>query len=85
MTAVHEGAELPHYWRSKLADTDWPDLSMQGGNVSTAALVLLRAGKRERSIALDASARHLLTDVWTSAGVVLGHERSAEQLAMSHQ
>jgi cation diffusion facilitator family transporter len=36
------------------------------------ALVLLRAGKRERSIALDASARHLLTDVWTSAGVVGG-------------
>ncbi len=36
------------------------------------ALVLLRAGKRERSIALDASARHLLTDVWTSAGVVVG-------------
>jgi cation diffusion facilitator family transporter len=36
------------------------------------ALVLLRAGKRERSIALDASAHHLLTDVWTSAGVVFG-------------
>jgi len=36
------------------------------------ALVLLRAGKRERSIALDASAHHLLTDVWTSAGVVVG-------------
>jgi hypothetical protein len=46
VTAVHEGAELPHYWRSKLADTDWPDLSMQGGNVSTAALVLLRAARR---------------------------------------
>jgi cation diffusion facilitator family transporter len=36
------------------------------------ALVLLRAGKRERSIALTANARHLLTDVWTSAGVVVG-------------
>jgi cation diffusion facilitator family transporter len=36
------------------------------------ALVLLRAGKRERSIALDASAHHLLTDVWTSVGVVIG-------------
>jgi cation diffusion facilitator family transporter len=36
------------------------------------ALVLLRAGRRERSIALEASARHLLTDVWTSAGVVVG-------------
>jgi cation diffusion facilitator family transporter len=36
------------------------------------ALVLLRAGTRERSIALTANARHLLTDVWTSVGVVVG-------------
>ena len=36
------------------------------------ALVLLRTGSRERSIALTANARHLLTDVWTSAGVVVG-------------
>jgi cation diffusion facilitator family transporter len=36
------------------------------------ALVLLRAAKRERSIALTANAHHLLTDVWTSAGVVVG-------------
>ena len=36
------------------------------------AVVLLRAGRRHRSIALEANARHLLTDVWTSAGVVAG-------------
>ncbi|HEX2728883.1 MAG TPA: cation diffusion facilitator family transporter [Rubrobacteraceae bacterium] len=36
------------------------------------ALVLLRAGRRLRSITLEADARHLLTDVWTSVGVVLG-------------
>lgn len=36
------------------------------------ALVLLRAGKRERSIALTGSGRHLLTDVLTSGGVVVG-------------
>jgi cation diffusion facilitator family transporter len=36
------------------------------------ALVLLRAGKRLRSITLRADAQHLLTDVWTSAGVVVG-------------
>jgi cation diffusion facilitator family transporter len=36
------------------------------------ALVLLRAGRRERSIALTASAHHLLTDVATSAGVLVG-------------
>lgn len=35
------------------------------------ALVLLRAGRRHRSITLEADAHHLLTDVWTSAGVVL--------------
>lgn len=36
------------------------------------ALVLLRAGRTYRSITLEANARHLLTDVWTSAGVVVG-------------
>lgn len=36
------------------------------------ALVLLRAGRRLGSVALRADARHLLTDVWTSVGIVLG-------------
>lgn len=36
------------------------------------AVILLRAGKRLRSITLRADAHHLLTDVWTSAGVLLG-------------
>lgn len=36
------------------------------------ALVLLRAGKRYASIALEADGYHLLTDVWTSIGVVVG-------------
>lgn len=36
------------------------------------ARVLLRAGRKYRSIALEADAQHLLTDVWTSAGVILG-------------
>lgn len=36
------------------------------------ALVLLRAGRRLRSVTLRADAHHLLTDVWTSAGVVVG-------------
>jgi cation diffusion facilitator family transporter len=35
-------------------------------------LVLLRAGRRHRSITLEADGRHLMTDVWTSAGVILG-------------
>lgn len=36
------------------------------------AWVMFRAAKEHRSIALDADARHLVTDVWTSAGVVVG-------------
>jgi cation diffusion facilitator family transporter len=36
------------------------------------ARVLLAAGRRHHSIALEADAHHLLTDVWTSAGVLLG-------------
>jgi cation diffusion facilitator family transporter len=46
---------------------------------SAAALVnagvglhLVRAGRRHRSIVLEADGRHLLTDVWTSAGVIAG-------------
>jgi cation diffusion facilitator family transporter len=34
------------------------------------ARVLLQAARKHRSIALEADARHLLTDVWTSAGVL---------------
>jgi cation diffusion facilitator family transporter len=36
------------------------------------AWILLQASRRLRSITLKADAHHLLTDVWTSAGVVLG-------------
>jgi cation diffusion facilitator family transporter len=36
------------------------------------AMILLRAGKRLRSIALKADGHHLLTDVWTSIGVLIG-------------
>lgn len=36
------------------------------------ALVLLRAAKQHESITLAANARHLMTDVWTSAGVLIG-------------
>lgn len=36
------------------------------------ALVLLRAGKKYNSITLEADAQHLMTDVWTSAGVLAG-------------
>jgi cation diffusion facilitator family transporter len=35
-------------------------------------LVLLRVGKKHHSITLEADGQHLLTDVWTSAGVIVG-------------
>jgi cation diffusion facilitator family transporter len=35
------------------------------------AWVMFRAAKTHRSIALEADARHLVSDVWTSAGVLL--------------
>ena len=36
------------------------------------ALLLLRVGKKHHSITLEANAHHLLTDVWTSVGVLVG-------------
>ncbi len=36
------------------------------------ALVLLRASKTHHSVALEADAHHLLTDVWTSIAIVVG-------------
>jgi cation diffusion facilitator family transporter len=36
------------------------------------AFVLMRAGRKHNSITLTADGKHLLTDVWTSAGVVVG-------------
>jgi cation diffusion facilitator family transporter len=42
--------------------------AMNGGM----AWAMLRKGREQRSMALEADARHLITDVWTSAGVVVG-------------
>ena len=35
-------------------------------------LLLIRVGRREHSITLEADGHHLMTDVWTSAGVIAG-------------
>lgn len=40
-------------------------------NLATAR-ILLRVGRSHHSISLEADARHLLADVWTSGGVILG-------------
>ncbi len=36
------------------------------------ALLLLRVGRKHKSITLEVNAHHLMTDVWTSVGVVVG-------------
>ncbi len=35
-------------------------------------LALNRGGRRHRSVVLEADGKHLLTDVWTTAGVIVG-------------
>jgi len=35
-------------------------------------MLLLKAGKAHRSVTLTADGKHLLTDVWTSVGVIIG-------------
>ena len=35
-------------------------------------LLLIRIGRRERSLILEADGKHLMTDVWTTVGVVVG-------------
>ncbi|WP_295626709.1 cation diffusion facilitator family transporter [uncultured Corynebacterium sp.] len=35
-------------------------------------LILIRAGREHRSITLTADGKHLMTDVWTSGGVIVG-------------
>ena len=37
-----------------------------------AARLLLRAGRRHGSVALEADGHHLMTDVWTGGGVIVG-------------
>jgi cation diffusion facilitator family transporter len=46
-------------------------VAASGINLAVGSL-LLRAGRRERSIILEADGKHLMTDVWTSAGVLVG-------------
>jgi cation diffusion facilitator family transporter len=56
-------------------ESAWIGLAFSGAaslvNLAVAR-VLLRAARRHHSIALEADGHHLMTDVWTSAGVVAG-------------
>jgi hypothetical protein len=75
LSAIHEGAELPHFWRSKLAETEWPDLPMNGSSVASAALVLLRSARRVAELhtghmALDCSEGRTSLSIVLPAGRV---------------
>ena len=66
---------LPRFWHPQpLEQLGWG----LGLSVASSALngllawIMFRASRQHRSIALEADARHLMTDVWTSAGVVVG-------------
>ena len=64
----------------RLADPQPISAPLLGIAISAAAsgvnlacgLLLISAGKRLHSIALEADGHHLMTDVWTSAGIIAG-------------
>lgn len=68
-------ASLPRFWNPQpLEQLGW-GLALSVGSSGLNGLLawlMLRASRQHGSIALEADARHLLTDVWTSAGVVIG-------------
>ena len=48
-------------------------LSVAASGINLAVgLLLIRVGRRHHSIALEADGHHLMSDVWTSAGVIIG-------------
>jgi cation diffusion facilitator family transporter len=56
---------------------EWVALGLAAAGVATVinywvARVLLEAGRAHGSITLESSGHHLMTDVWTSAGVIAG-------------
>jgi ParB family chromosome partitioning protein len=73
-TADHEGAELPLFWRSTLAEEDAREASVPGGSAVTSALVLLRAA---RQVAVLHGGRMSVDcrDGWTSLSIAIAASR----------
>jgi cation diffusion facilitator family transporter len=68
-------AALPRLWQPQPLEQTGPGLAVAALAAVinlVVARVLLRAGSRYRSPTLTADARHLMTDVWTSVGVIGG-------------
>ncbi|CAN5555813.1 cation diffusion facilitator family transporter [soil metagenome] len=68
-------ATIPRFSHPQpLEQVGWGLVLSTAGSVLNGLLawVMFKAAKAHRSIALDADARHLVTDVWTSVGVIVG-------------
>jgi len=68
-------AALPRFWRPHaLEQLGWGvALAVASAGLNGAlGWIMLRASRQHHSMALEGDARHLITDVWTSVGVVAG-------------
>jgi cation diffusion facilitator family transporter len=69
-------SEVWHTWRAPLPlEEPWTGLAINGtASVLNAiwAVLLIRTGRANRSPALEADGHHIMTDVVTSAGVIVG-------------
>lgn len=74
--AAVNSREVWHSWQHPIAPSEplvGLGLNATGGLINLLwGLMLLRFGKQYRSVALTASGRHTLTDVYASFGVILG-------------
>lgn len=66
---------IPRLFNPAEIENTGPGLLISGGasiiNL-VVAIILIRTGKKHRSIVLEADGKHLMTDVWTSVGVIGG-------------
>ncbi len=66
---------VPELWaKSEIQDLDWGVGLVALAGVINAVLggYLVHLGKKENSLILEANGKHVLTDTWTSVGVVVG-------------
>ncbi len=66
---------LPRLISPQPIEAPWLGLALSGTAAAinlAVALVLVRVGRANHSITLEADGRHLMTDVWTSVGVIAG-------------
>ena len=76
LAAIVIVVEAVHRWRSGLfpSDLGLGTAIIAGASLANLALgrYLVRTGQRERSLIVEANGKHVLTDSWTSFGVVGG-------------